>query len=84
LSGFWAVAGAKRFRALRSSLRRNSHALPRQSLPPDFVDRLITPPLNRPNSAGGLLVTTRNSWMESTIGKYGTVPGSGWSTEIPS
>jgi hypothetical protein len=36
---------------------------------PALVERLITPPLNLPNSAGGLFVTTRNSWIVSTMGK---------------
>jgi DNA-binding NarL/FixJ family response regulator len=37
-------------------------------LVPDFVVRLTTPPLNRPNSAAGLLLSILNSWMASMIG----------------
>ncbi len=44
----------------------------------------MTPPLNRPNSAGGLLVSILNSWIASTTGKNATCPGSGCSTEMPS
>ena len=51
---------------------------------PDLVVRLTTPPLNRPNSAGGLLLSILNSWIASMIGKYATCPGSGCSTEMPS
>ena len=51
---------------------------------PAFVVRLTTPPLKRPNSAGGLLVSSLNSWIASTFGKNATWPGSGCSTEMPS
>ena len=44
----------------------------------------MTPPLNRPNSAGGLLLSILNSWIASITGKNATCPGSGCSTEIPS
>ncbi len=76
--------GAKKFRALSASFRRNSNAVPWNALPPARVVRFTTPPLKRPNSAGGLLVSTLNSWMASTTGKNATCPGSGCSTEIPS
>ena len=36
---------------------------------PDLVERFTTPPLKRPNSAGGLLDSILNSWMASTTGK---------------
>ena len=49
---------AKKFRAFSASCRKNSKTLPCNALPPDFVVRLTTPPLKRPNSAGGLLVST--------------------------
>jgi hypothetical protein len=39
------------------------------SLLPERVERLMTPPLKRPNSAGGLFVTTLNSWIPSIVGK---------------
>ena len=41
---------------------------------PDFVVRLTTPPLNRPNSAGGLLLSILNSWIASMIGKVRHLP----------
>ena len=53
-------------------------------LAPDRVVRLMTPPLKRPNSAGGLFVSTLNSCIASTTGKNATCPGSGCSTEMPS
>ena len=54
--------------AFKRSLRKNSNTLPWKALVPDLVVRLTTPPLNRPNSAGGLLVSILNSWMASMIG----------------
>ena len=44
----------------------------------------MTPPLKRPNSAGGLLLSILNSWIASMFGKNATWPGSGCSTEMPS
>ena len=84
MSGLSGVPGAKRFRAFRASLAGDSNAEPWNWLLPDLVLRLMTPPLKRPNSAGGVLVTTLNSWIASMTGKYATVPGSGCSTEMPS
>ena len=55
-----------------------------QRVVPALVVRLITPPLNRPNSAGGLLLSILNSWIASMLGKNATCPGSGCSTEMPS
>ena len=54
------------------------------ALLPALVVRLTTPPLKRPNSAGGLLLSILNSWMASMFGKNATCPGSGCSTEMPS
>ena len=75
---------AKKFRAFSASCRKNSKTLPRNALLPDLVVRLTTPPLKRPNSAGGLLLSILNSWIASTFGKNATCPGSGCSTEMPS
>ena len=61
LLGFAAVAGAKRLRAFRTSFLTNSKADPWKLLVPDLVVRLTTPPLKRPNSAGGLLLSILNS-----------------------
>ena len=63
--GLAAVAGANRLRAFSASLRRNSNTVPCSSFEPDLVVKLMTPPLKRPNSAGGELVSTLNSWMAS-------------------
>ena len=59
-------------------------ALPCNALVPDLVVRFTTPPLKRPNSAGGLLLSILNSWIASMFGKNATWPGSGCSTEMPS
>ena len=48
-------------RALSDSLRRNSKPLPCSAFVPDLVVRLTTPPLKRPNSAGGLLLSILKS-----------------------
>ena len=82
--GFTVPAGAKKLRAFIDSCRANSKTLPRSALAPDLVVRLTTPPLNRPNSAGGLLLSILNSWIASMLGKNATCPGSGCSTEMPS
>ena len=82
--GFTGLLDAKTLRALSASLRRNSKPVPCTLLVPDFVVRLTTPPLKRPNSAGGLFVSILNSWMASMFGKNATCPGSGCSTEMPS
>ena len=63
---------------------RTRRRVPRNALLPDLVVRLTTPPLKRPNSAGGLLLSILNSWIASMFGKNATCPGSGCSTEMPS
>ena len=70
--GLAAVAGANRLRAFSASLRRNSNTVPCSSFEPDLVVKLMTPPLKRPNSAGGELVSTLNSWMASITGLKAT------------
>ena len=78
--------GATQSSCARSAPRAGRTRTPchETSLLPAFVVRLITPPLNRPNSAGGLLLSILNSWMASMFGKNATCPGSGCSTEMPS
>ena len=60
-SGVIGFADANRLRAFSASWRRNSNAVPCTTLLPAFVVRFTTPPLNRPNSAGGLLLSILNS-----------------------
>ena len=71
-------------RAFRASFRRNSNTVPWKSLLPDFVVRLMTPPLNLPKAAEESLVCTLNSRMASMMGKKATCPGSGCKTPRPS
>ena len=49
-------------------LRRNSNTVPWYSLVPERVETLTTPPEKRPHSAERLLLSTLNSWVESTEG----------------
>src|SRR5947207_14519393 len=72
---FWVSGGrglppalAKKSFAFNTLLRRNSYAEPWKELVPDFVDRLITPPANRPYSGPRLFVWTLNSSMASCVG----------------
>ena len=76
--------GAKALRAFNASWRKKPKLVPLSWLLPARVVRWTTPPLKRPNSAGGLLLSTRNSAISSTMGRNGTCPGSGCSTEMPS
>ncbi|PYR40184.1 MAG: hypothetical protein DMF93_11745 [Acidobacteria bacterium] len=71
-SGVVAFAAWKTFRALSASCRRNSKPVPCARFVPLFVVRFTTPPLKRPNSAGGLLLSILNSRTASTTGKYAT------------
>ena len=72
--GLTGVFEAKKLRAFSDSWRKNSKAVPRKALLPDLVVRLTTPPLKRPNSAGGLLLSILNSWIASMFGKERHLP----------
>src|SRR6266568_4702225 len=63
---------AKKFRASKASLRRNSKTLPWNSLFPDFVETDTTP-APRPNSAEKVPASTLNSRTDSTDGVTMTV-----------
>src|SRR5215470_10330427 len=72
---FWVNGGrltppalAKKSLAFRTLLRRNSYAEPWRVFVPPLVDRLITPPANRPYSGPRLLVCTLNSSIASCVG----------------
>ena len=59
--GLTGVGRAKKLRAFSASCRTNSKACHETRCVPAFVVRLTTPPLKRPNSAGGLLLSILNS-----------------------
>ena len=68
VSGFFAVADAKKFLAWVDSLLPKKNALPRSWLVPDFRTTTVTDPPARPNSASKLEVDTLTESIDSADG----------------
>ena len=76
--GLTGLVDAKKLRAFSDLVPEELEGACRAtSLVPDFVVRLTTPPLKRPNSAGGLLLSILNSWIASMFGKERDLAGLG-------